>query len=138
MRGRRCLRVAAATLWIVACGGKSSAELIAEHDRSRVSWEQTARFVGECWLAKEVPTAYARHTLQVTLDELAKEDHAIASNPLPAEARLHLRRALASTREFARMLAVAVAADDRSTAALAIGLSKHDRAGSAADSASHQ
>ncbi len=43
MRLRWRLSCAALILSVVACDGKSVAERIAEHDRVRVSWEQTSR-----------------------------------------------------------------------------------------------
>jgi hypothetical protein len=114
MRLRRCWPFAAWALLVVACGGKSPAERVAEHDRTRASWEQTARFVGTAWERGAVPAAYARRTLATTLEELAKEDRAIATEPLTEAERLRLRRALDRSRALGQSLASAVGAGSRS------------------------
>ncbi len=135
---RRCVHIAVGTLSILACARKSPETLIAEHDRSLVSWEQTVRFVGEGWLANDVPSAYARRTLETTLDELAKEDRAIASEPLTPETRMTLRRSIARCREITRSLDTAVVAGDRRGAARAIELTKRARPVGTSDPARHQ
>ncbi len=124
LRLRQPIQIALWAMPIVACGGKSSASLTAEHERSLVSWEQTVRLVGEAWLANDIPSAYARRTLDTTLEELDKQDHTIASDRLTPSERLTLSRMLAHDREITGALLAAVAAGDRDGAARAIQLTK--------------
>jgi hypothetical protein len=104
---------AALILSLVACGGKSVAEKIAEHDRVRVSWEQTTRFVGAQWARRAVPDAYAARTLQRASEELRSDSEALSKEALPAEELARLHQALSVVRERADSLARAVRAHDR-------------------------
>jgi hypothetical protein len=108
---------AALMLSVAGCGGKSPAERVAEHDRVRVSWEQTARLVGTEWVARAVPDAYASRTLARASEELGSEMEALRKDSVPEQARAALRGSLGGARTLADSLARAVAASDRESAA---------------------
>jgi hypothetical protein len=107
---------AALILSLLACGGKSVAEKIAEHDRVRVSWEQTTRFVGAEWLRLAVPDAYAARTLQRASEELRSDSEALTKEKLPSRELARLHQALSVVRARADSLARAVRARDRDAA----------------------
>jgi hypothetical protein len=108
---------AALLLSVVACGGKSPAERVAEHDRVRVSWEQTARLVGAEWVARAIPDACASRTLARTSEELEHETEALRKDSVPEQQRAALLESLQSARARADSLARAVGASDREWAA---------------------
>ena len=104
---------AALILSLLACGGKSVAGQIAEHDRVRVSWEQTSRFAGAEWLDLAVPDAYAARTLQRASEELRSDSEALTREQLPSRELARLHAALSIVRARADALARAVRARDR-------------------------
>ena len=104
---------AALILSLLACGGKSVADQIAEHDRVRVSWEQTSRFAGAEWLDLAVPDAYAARTLQRASEELRSDSEALTREQLPSRELARLHAALSIVRARADALARAVRARDR-------------------------
>ena len=108
---------AALILSVAACSGKSAAERVAEQDRVRMSWEQTARMVGAEWIARAVPDAYAARTLSRTNEELRRENEALAREEIPEAERARLRDALHVTRARADSLERAVRESDRDAAA---------------------
>jgi hypothetical protein len=114
---------AALTLSVVACGGKSAAERVAEHDTVRVSWEQTARFVGAEWVARALPDAYAARTLERAHEELQSESDALQKDSIPGPTRVRLHHALAAARALADSLERAIRAADRTAAAHLVALS---------------
>ena len=117
MRLRWRVSCAALILSVVACHGKSVAEQIAEHDRVRVSWEQSARMVGAEWAVRAVPDAYAARTLARASEELRNENETLAKEQIPDSERARLRDSLGVARALADTLANAVRASDRKTAA---------------------
>jgi hypothetical protein len=104
-------------LSVVACGSKSTAERIAEHDRVRVSWEQTARFAGTEWIDRAVPEAYATRTLERASEELRSEGDALRKDDIPDQDRARLRDSLNAARSLADTLERAIRARDREVAA---------------------
>jgi hypothetical protein len=110
LRWRGC---AALILSVIACSGKSVAERIAEHDRVRVSWEQTTRFTGEEWIARAIPDAFASRTLARASEELQSEEEALRKDSVPEQQRAALRESLGAARALADSLARAVGARDR-------------------------
>jgi hypothetical protein len=104
---------AALILSAAACSGKSPAERIAEHDRVRESWQQTARMVGAEWVERAIPDAYAARTLARTSEELRKENDALTREELPDSERARLRDALKVTRALADSLERTVRSSDR-------------------------
>ena len=104
---------AALILSLLACGGTSVADQIAEHDRVRVSWEQTSRFAGAEWLDLAVPDAYAARTLQRASEELRSDSEALTREQLPSRELARLHAALSIVRARADALARAVRARDR-------------------------
>ena len=104
---------AALILSLLACGGKSVADQIAEHDRVRVSWEQTSRFAGAEWLDLAVPDAYAARTLQRASEELRSDSEALTREQLPSRELARLHAALSIVRARADALARAVRARAR-------------------------
>lgn len=108
---------AALILSVAGCAGKSAAERIAEHERVRASWEQTARMVGAEWVARAIPDAYAARTLARASEELGRESEALAKEEVPEAERARLRDALNVTRARADSLARIVRASDRDGAA---------------------
>ena len=119
MRRRGCVRSAVLVL-LAACGGKSTPGLVAEHDRERNSWEQSARFVGDEWIASRIPTAYAHRTLAAALQALALQDREIGREPIDDASRARLRLALAQSRQLTQRLDSAIAAGDPSAATSAV------------------
>lgn len=117
MRLRWRLSCAALILSVVACDGKSVAERIAEHDRVRVSWEQTSRTVGAEWADGAVPDAYAIRTLTRASEELRSDSETLAKEEIPNAERARLRNALGAARALADTLARAVRVSDRPAAA---------------------
>jgi hypothetical protein len=117
MLTRRRVSCAALMVSIVACGGKSPAERAAEHDRARVSWEQTVRFTGTEWIAGAIPDAFASRTLARAGDELRSETEALRKDSVSDRQRAALRDALSAARALADSLLLAVAARDRESAA---------------------
>jgi hypothetical protein len=117
MLTRRRMSCAALILSAAACAGKSAAERIAEHDRVRESWKQTARMVGAEWIARAVPDAYAARTLARTSEELRTENEALSKDEIPEAERVRLRDALSVTRALTDSLERTVRARDRSAVA---------------------
>jgi hypothetical protein len=115
MRLRWLVSCAALILSVVACHGKSVTERIAEHDRVRVSWEQTTRMVGAEWTARAIPDAYAARTLTRASEELRSDGETLANEEIPNPERDRLREALGVARARADTLARAVRARDRRT-----------------------
>jgi hypothetical protein len=122
MRTRRRWARAALLVSVAACGGKSAADRIAEHDRVCVSWEQTARFVGLEWIDRVLPDAYAARTLERATEELRSESEALEKDRIPEPARVRLRESLGATRALADTLERAVRASDRNAAARLLAL----------------
>ena len=108
---------AALVVSVVGCGGKSPAERAAEHDRVRVSWEQTTRFVGEEWIARAIPDAYASRTLARAIEELQSESEALRKDSVSEMRRAGLQDSLSTATALADSLALPVAATDRGRAA---------------------
>jgi hypothetical protein len=117
MLSRWRVSCAALILSVVACGGKSVEERIAEHDRVRVSWEQTARVTGALWIARTIPDAYAARTLRRASEELQSDSDALAKDELFPEARERLAHSLGAAHAFADTIGSAVRAGDRNAAA---------------------
>jgi hypothetical protein len=115
MRVKGCVH-GAVLLSLAACGGKSPAERIAEHDLERTSWEQTTQLVGEKWIASQIPTAYAHRTLVTALQELAAQNRAIGSESIDDSSRARLQLVLARSKKFTERLDSAIADDDSSAA----------------------
>lgn len=104
-------------LSVGACGGKSPAERVAEHDRVRVSWEQTTRFVGAEWIVRAIPDAYASRTLARASEELQSEVDALRSDTMSVDVRASLVDSLGAARALAGSMRRAVASNDRDAAA---------------------
>jgi hypothetical protein len=104
---------AALILCVLACSGKSVAERIAEHDRVRVSWEQTTHFVGTEWAARAIPDAYAARTLARAGEELRNEIETLRKDQIPDRDRARLRDSLGAARVLADSLERAVRTSDR-------------------------
>lgn len=104
---------------LAACGGASTADRVAEHDRERTSWEQTALFVGDGWIASQIPTAYAHRTLAATLEALTAESRAIGRESIDDSSRVRLELALTRSRRITAQLDSAIADNDPSAAASA-------------------
>ena len=113
MRMRLRISCAALIVCVFACGGKSVAERIAEHDRVRVSWEQTTRFVGTEWVGRAIPDAYATRTLMRAGEELRSEGETLRKDELPDRDRARLGDSLDAARALADTLERAVRAGDR-------------------------
>ena len=113
MRMRLRISCAALIVCVFACGGKSVADRIAEHDRVRVSWEQTTRFVGTEWAGRAIPDAYASRTLKRAGAELRSESESLRKDELPDRDRARLGRSLGAARALADSLERAVGAGDR-------------------------
>lgn len=116
MRTRLRESSAALILSVVACAGKSTAERIEEHERVRVAWEETARFVGAEWIGRAIPDAYAARTLERANEELRAESEKARNDDVPAEARARLDASFGGTRARIDTLEHAVRANDRSAA----------------------
>jgi hypothetical protein len=99
-----------------ACGGKSAQERVAEHDRVRVSWEQTARFAGAEWIDRAVPDQYAARTLARVSEELRSERTKLQKDEVPADVRVRLVASLTSATALADSLKRAIRAHDRAAA----------------------
>ena len=117
MRRRWPKSCAALILSVVACGGKSAEERIAEHERVRVAWEQTVRFVGAEWAGRAIPDAYAARTLERASEELSAENDKLGKDEVPEEMRAQSQHALSATRALADSLERGVRAKDRGTVA---------------------
>jgi len=117
MRTRLRESSAALILSVVACAGKSTAERIEEHERVRVAWEQTARFVGAEWIGRAIPDAYAARTLTKANEELRAESEQVRKDHVPEAERARLDAALGATRARVDTLERAVRANDRGAAA---------------------
>jgi hypothetical protein len=117
-------RVSCAALLVslAACGGKSAAERVAEHDRVRVSWEQTSRFVGAEWIAGAVPDAYAARTLERASEELRAESEKLQKDSIPEPARVRLHESLGAAGALADSLERVVRARDRAAAVRLVAL----------------
>jgi len=116
MRTRLRESGAALILSVAACAGKSTTERIAEHERVRVAWEQTARFVGAEWARRTIPDAYAVRTLVRASEELRAERAKLQTDDVPEESRTRLRDALGAARARVDTLEAAVRARDRGAA----------------------
>lgn len=117
MNTRWRVSCAALMLSVVACNGKSDSERIAEHDRVRVSWEQTARVVGPMWIDHAVPDAYAARTLERASEELHHESDALRKDDVPERDRSRLGHSLNVARALADSLERVIRAGDRKDAA---------------------
>jgi hypothetical protein len=117
-------RVSCAALLVslAACGGKSAAERVAEHDRVRVSWEQTSRFVCAEWIARAVPDAYAARTLERASEELQAESEKLQKDSMPEPARARLHESLGAAGALADSLERVVRSRDRAAAARLVTL----------------
>jgi hypothetical protein len=117
MLSRWRVSYAALLLSVVACGNKPTAERIAEHDRVRVSWEQTARLLSAEWIDRAIPDAYATRTLARAGEELRHESDALAKDSMPEADRVRLRDSLRIARARADTLARAIRSGDRGAVA---------------------
>jgi len=117
MRTRWRASTAGLILSVVACAGKSAAERIAEHDRVRVAWEQTARFVGTEWIERAIPDAYALRTLDRANGELRADSEKLQKDDMPDDARARLGDALGAARARIDTLRLALSASDRAAVA---------------------
>lgn len=122
MLTRSRVSCAALLVSIAACGGKSAGERVAEHDRVRVSWEQTSRFVGAEWIERAVPDAYAARTLQRASEELQSESEKLQRDSIPEQARVRLRDSLGAARALADSLEQVIRVGDRSAATRLVAL----------------
>jgi hypothetical protein len=113
MRLRGRVSCATLILSVIACNGKSAAERIAEHDRVRVSWEQTTRFVGAEWADRAIPDAYAARTLARASEEMRSDDHALGKEKIPDQERARLQESLGAARALADTLELAVRTRNR-------------------------
>jgi hypothetical protein len=121
---------AALLLSVAACGGKSAAERVAQHDRVRVSWEQTARFVGAEWSDRALPDAFASRALERASEELQSESNAVSKDSVPSHARATLLDSLSGARALADSLHSAVRASDRNAVSRLVTSSPRPRADS--------
>jgi hypothetical protein len=101
------------------CDGKSTSERVAEHDRTRVSWEQTMRLVAHEWSKGATPDAYASRTLKRAHDELDAEAKSLAKDSVPPSERRRLGVALIGARALADTLQSEVRGGDLAGAARA-------------------
>ncbi|HEV7705218.1 MAG TPA: hypothetical protein VGO46_13045 [Gemmatimonadaceae bacterium] len=100
-----------------ACGHETIAERIAEHDRVRQSWVQTARFVGLEWSRRAIPDAFAERTLARTREELQSEERKLEADRLPDTERERLRASLEGAIAFADSLRHQLSSSDASSVA---------------------
>lgn len=56
-----------------ACSNKSPAKELSKHLQTVTSWAATADMTGEAWIGGNVPTVYAKQTLQKAQQEITKE-----------------------------------------------------------------
>jgi hypothetical protein len=124
MRVRWRAILAALAPFLIACDGKSVADRLSEHERVRVSWEQTARLVGGDWARRAVPDAYAIRTLERARDDLRSESQSLAKDDIPTGDARRLREALEGTRAFVDTVARAIRAGDRRATS---GVVEHER-----------
>jgi hypothetical protein len=113
-----------------ACGHKSEADRVAEHERVRVSWEQTSRMTGAEWARGALPDAYAERTLERAGEELQQERESLAKEALPDSIRARLGSSLEHTRGLADSVERAVRARDRSAVNAIVERSPRPRADS--------
>ena len=104
-------------VWILvlACAHKPVSDRIAEHDRARESWEQTARFIGLEWSHHAIPDAFADRALERAHEELANEKKSLAADPLPNADRERLGASLAGAISIVDALRQALSASDESS-----------------------
>jgi hypothetical protein len=116
-----------AALWsaVVACDGKTAVERVTEHERVRVSWEETSRLVGAEWIDRAVPDAYAARTLARTGEELQSESDMLEKDSVPEQTRVRLRDSLGAARALADALERAIRARDRNAAVRLVALFPH-------------
>jgi hypothetical protein len=117
MRTRWRVSCAALILSVPACAGKSAADRIAEHERVRVSWEETAHFVGAEWGDRAIPDAYAMRTLARASTELRSESTALEKDAIPEATRARLHASLNVALARMDTLERAVRAGDRGAVA---------------------
>ena len=108
--------IVVSVLTLAACYDKPVAERIAEHDRTRISWKETARFVSEEWIDSAVPSEFAMRALSRARQELGKESTSLERDPIPQDTLARLRRALAGARAFADTLDREIGSLDRASA----------------------
>ncbi len=59
--------------FLIACSSQSSADELAKELQTVKSWTATAHMVGDLWTHGDVPTTYAKQTLEKTQEELKNE-----------------------------------------------------------------
>jgi hypothetical protein len=116
VRLRRAALFVVSILTLAACHEKSVAERVAEHDRTRVSWKETARFVGEEWIDSAVPSEFAMRALSRARQQLSKERASLDRESMPADTLARLRASLASANAFADTLDREIGSLDRVSA----------------------
>jgi hypothetical protein len=99
-----------------ACAHKPVADRIAEHDRVRESWEQTARFIGLEWSHHAIPDAFADRALERAREELSNEKKSLAADLLPDADRDRLGASLDRAISFVEALHQARSSSDESSA----------------------
>lgn len=64
-------------LSITACNSQPTSQKLSQEIETVSSWAATAHLTGESWLNQDVPTIYAKQTLEKSRDELKKETKTI-------------------------------------------------------------
>ena len=101
---------------VLACAHKPVSDRIAEHDRVRESWEQTARFAALEWSHHAIPDAFADRALERAREELANEAKSLTADPLPHVDRERLGASLDGAISFVDALRHALSSSDESSA----------------------
>jgi hypothetical protein len=116
VRLRHAASIVVSVFMLAACHEKSVAERIAEHDRTRVSWKETARFVGEEWIDSAVPSEFAMRALSRARQELSNESASLDRELFPTDTLARLRASLASAKAFTDTLDREIGSLDRVSA----------------------
>jgi hypothetical protein len=120
-RGIRRAALSVPLLLLTACGSRSPAARATEEAQTVASWAATTHLVADRWLARAVPDAYARHSLETVRKTLAREATKAASDELPAEMRGPIRAAIEAVDRSAAAVYAAVERHDRTAVAEQIG-----------------
>ncbi|HEY9672163.1 MAG TPA: hypothetical protein V6D11_12005 [Waterburya sp.] len=83
MNGIRSASLLLVLTILSACSSKSSADEVTKELQSVKSWAATAHLVGDSWIRKDVPTAYAKQTLSKAQQELQKEQDNLSQKAPP-------------------------------------------------------
>lgn len=120
--GRSC--ALACLMGLAACGPQPACKQIESTGRSITSWDATAQMVARRWIAGDVPTAYARNTLEKGAQQVRSAAMKLARAPAPADPVAQVARA--RYEHLAAMLSeidAAIGKNDKATVArIAAGL----------------